>query len=387
MTKIKTSTANVGNADFDWTPYEDGWNGVTLKINKKVKTGNSRIKIYSHEPYANELHKRYLDTTTPVCKELHSDNLVKITNFSYSDGNTILADINGGATNVVIDLNKEQKFFNTMTIGNDTMTKETFLACLADPEVKAKILEMGLVAKVGPDVEKASIWEGYVDNLTYEMREQIHRKDKAYMAKIISSNNGGFVVMVADTVKAFMPGSMAAANKLTNYESLVGQTMEVMVESFDKRYGFVVSRKKFLKTITPIHLKNLAAQVEADKDAVFTGTITGSTPFGIFVELDGYSGCLTGMLHKTLISDSLRAALRENKVVPNTKLAVFVHKIEKGRIIFSDVVSGERDAIIAKREAEDAQEKNEYVAAKRDAVKISADAVNTTTVVEIPTEE
>lgn len=33
-------------------------------------------------------------------------------------------------------------------------------------------------------------------------------------------------------VKAFMPGSMAAANKINNYESLVGTEMEVMVGSY-----------------------------------------------------------------------------------------------------------------------------------------------------------
>ena len=38
---------NVGNPDFDWSLYEDGWNGTSLKVNKKVKTKNSSEKIYS----------------------------------------------------------------------------------------------------------------------------------------------------------------------------------------------------------------------------------------------------------------------------------------------------------------------------------------------------
>ena len=76
------------------------------------------------------------------------------------------------------------------------------------------------------------------------------------MAKLVSSNNGGFVVEIAGMVKAFMPGSMAAANKINNYESLVGTEMEVMVESYDPKFGFIVSRKKYLRTIVPIYLKN-----------------------------------------------------------------------------------------------------------------------------------
>lgn len=386
MGKVKTNTPTVANGDFDWSVYEDGWNGLSLKINKKVKTGDKHTKVYSHEAYASSMYNSYMGTAAPISKELRKDTLVQITDFHMSGKDIVLASINGGANNVVIDLNKEQKFFNTMAMNDKKMDKETFLACLNDPDVRAKILEMGLVAKIGTDVEKASIWDGYVENLSNEMREQIHANKKAYVAKVLSSNNGGFVVEVADTVKAFMPGSMAAANKLTDYESLVGKTMEVMVESYDKKFGFVVSRKKYLKTITPIYMKNLAAQVEENKDTVFTGTITGTTPFGIFVELDGYSGCLTGMLHKTLISDGLREALRQNKVVADTKISVFVHKIEKGRIIFSDVISSERDAVIAKREAEDAAEKTEYVSAKREAAKpvVSAEALTVNNTVTIP---
>ena len=40
----------------------------------------------------------------------------------------------------------------------------------------------------------------------------------------------------------------------------------------------------------------------------------------------------------------------------------------------SDVASAERDAVIAKREAEDLQEKSDYVTAKRDAAKAQVEA-------------
>ena len=36
---------NVGNPDFDWSLYEDSWNGTSLKVNKKVKIKNSFLKI------------------------------------------------------------------------------------------------------------------------------------------------------------------------------------------------------------------------------------------------------------------------------------------------------------------------------------------------------
>ena len=374
MVKV-TKTREIVAGDFDWSAYEDGWNGMSLRVNKKVKNKDKHIKVYCHEPYAQELLNQYTNQAAPVSKELKKNTLVKIDGFRKIDENHVSASINGGSNNISIDLNKEGKFFNNITFGDTTLTKETFLQLLDDPDVHKKFIEMGLVAKIGTDVEKGSIWDGYVESLVAEMREQITKKNKAYVAKLISSNNGGFVVEIAGMVKAFMPGSMAAANKINNYESLVGTEMEVMVESYDPKFGFIVSRKKYLRTIVPIYLKNLEAQLKENKDTMLEVTVTGTTPFGIFCEINEV---LTGMIHKTLMSDELRERLRQNQVAAEEKLTVYVHKIERdgksSRIILSDVASAEREAVIAKREAEDLQEKSDYVTAKREAAKAQVEA-------------
>ena len=378
-----TKTKEIVAGDFDWSAYEDGWNGLSLHVNKKVKNNDKRIKVYCHEAYAQDLLNQYTNQAAPVSKELKKNTLVKIDGFRKIDENHVSASINGGANNISIDLNKEGKFFNNITLGDTKLTKETFLQLLDDPDVYKKFIDMGLVAKIGTDVEKGSIWDGYVESLVAEMQEQITKKNKAYVAKLVSSNNGGFVVEIAGMVKAFMPGSMAAANKINNYESLVGTEMEVMVESYDSKFGFIVSRKKYLRTIVPIYLKNLEAQLKENKDTMLEVTVTGTTPFGIFCEINE---ALTGMIHKTLMSDELRERLRQNQVAAEEKLVIYVHKIERegksSRIILSDVASADRDAVIAKREAEDLQEKSEYVTAKREAAKAHAEAVEDTKVSE-----
>ena len=151
-----------------------------------------------------------------------------------------------------------------------------------------------------------------------------------------------------------MPGSMAAKNRVTDYESMVGQSLEVMVESYDKNIGFVVSRKKYLNTILPIKLKELAKQLKKNQDMVFTGHVTDYTPYGVFVEIDEF---ITGMMHKSLVSDETREAMRNNAIKPGDEYKVYIHKIENNRVILSDVPSSERDAVIARREAEDEAEK------------------------------
>ena len=343
--------------DFDWTPYENGWNGKSLRCNKNITLTNKADKVYCHENYAQDLYNQYSGVKVSGTKELVKNSLVSISNFSVINDDTIMLTINGGSNNVIVDLNKEQKFLNQFTYGNNKMTKENFISSIKNPEFKAELLGMNLLAKITPgDVEKASIWDGYVETLTREMKEQITLKNKAYFATILSTNKGGFVVDIMNTIKAFMPGSMAAANRVIDFESMVGTKFEVMVESWDPTYGFVVSRKKYLRTMLPIKIAEIQRTLEQNKDTLFTGHVTGTTPFGVFVELDEF---ITGMLHKTLVRDETREAMRDNSIVAGTEVKVYIHKIEGTRVILSDVPSAERDVVIARREAEEILEKEE----------------------------
>lgn len=344
--------------DFDWSEYEDGWNGVSLKHNKKIKTVKNGDVIYSHMPYAENLYKQMNNIKVDNSKELVANSLVKITDIIKIDNDTVMLSINNGANNVIVDLNKEQKFLNQFTINEtgDMMTKETFVQAINIPDFKKNLLGMDLSAKILPgNTEKASIWDGYVETLTNELKEQVTKNSKAYYATILSTNKGGFVVDIMNTVKAFMPGSMSSANRVTDFESMVGTRFEVMVESYDPKFGFVVSRKKFIRAMIPSKIAELKKKVEENKDTVFTGHVTGTTPFGVFVELDDF---ITGMLHKTLVRDETREAMRENTIEAGTEINCYIHKIEGTRVILSDVPSDERDAVIARREAEELEAEN-----------------------------
>ena len=160
---------------------------------------------------------------------------------------------------------------------------------------------------------------------------------------------------------------MAAKNKIDDYESYIGKVMEVMIESWNPKYGFVVSRKKFINKVAPFKMQPIEETLKKAPETVYKGKITGANQFGVYVELDEF---ITGMIHKTLASDTLRDAMRKNAaeggvIVPGTEVEVYVHKIENGRLILSDVAPKERKAVIARREAEDNAEKSEHLAQKR----------------------
>lgn len=110
---------------------------------------------------------------------------------------------------------------------------------------------------------------------------------------IIPAGYNCTIMMDGMNIQAFMPNTLAGANKLNKPEALIGQTMEVVIESYSDDMGtYIVSRKRYLNTLIKDEIKKLKYKT------AYEGIITGTTPFGVFVE---FNNCLTGMIHKTNI--------------------------------------------------------------------------------------
>lgn len=353
---------NEGAPGFNWDAYEDGWNGTGLKENKKVKVrAKTKDKVFSHESYAQELYNRMRKVPVENVKDIKKGASVSISNLEVVDDKTLVATVGSGASNLTIDLTKESNFLRILTPDHN-MTREQFTDALrTSPEFKKQLLANRLVARVGTDLEKGSIWDGYIEQFTNELKEQITKGTKAYWAEVIDVNGGGFVVEVASTIRAFMPGSMAASNRIDDYSTMIGRTIEVMVESWNSRYGFIVSRKKYINKMRPYKIQPLREELDKNPDKVYHGRITGTNLYGVFVELDEF---ITGMLHKSLVSDAMREAMRNSTVETGQEIDVYIDNIDNNRVVLSDVPVKDRAAVQARREAEDATEKSEYNAAQ-----------------------
>jgi ribosomal protein S1 len=134
------------------------------------------------------------------------------------------------------------------------------------------------------------------------------------------------------TLLGFMPNTLAGINKLYNPESIVGTNIEVMIESFSKDEGtYIVSRRRYLETLIPNEIKKLKY------DQVYTGNVTGTTPFGVFVE---FNECLTGMIHKANINQEW--AEKIDQIPPGTEIDFYIKEIikekDKYRIILTQIL-------------------------------------------------
>lgn len=130
------------------------------------------------------------------------------------------------------------------------------------------------------------------------------------------------------TLLGFMPNTLAGINKLSSPESILGQTFEVMIESFSRDEGtYIVSRRKYLQTLIPQAIKELKY------GEVYTGSVTGTAPFGVFVE---FNGCLTGMIHKTNINTDWTE--RINQILPGFEIDFYIKEIIKDKIILTQIL-------------------------------------------------
>ena len=161
--------------------------------------------------------------------------------------------------------------------------------------------------------------------------ELVNLDDLVVTIDVRSLNPAGYdvdIIYNGVTLSGFMPNTLAGMNKLHDPESIVGKRLQTMVENYSESEGtYIVSRRKYLKTLIPEALDNLVT------GEVYTGHVTGTTPFGVFVE---FNDCLTGMIHKANIVEEYRDKI--NDIKPGTQIEFYVKEIIKRKIILTQIM-------------------------------------------------
>ena len=169
----------------------------------------------------------------------------------------------------------------------------------------------------------------------YESRAHENMKSleegESVTAYIRALNPAGYDVELTNggvTLPAFMPNTLAGINKLYDPSSIIGDTFQVMVESFSEHEGtYIVSRRKYLQSLIPDEISNL------EFNTLYGGRVTGTTPFGIFVE---FNECLTGMIHKANVTEEWQNRISEIK--PGQEIEFYIKEIIKDKIILTQVL-------------------------------------------------
>jgi len=114
--------------------------------------------------------------------------------------------------------------------------------------------------------------------------------------KIVRLIKGGYLALYKKEIECFIPGSHAAANVVHNFSDLLGKTLTVMVDNYDKANNlFILSYKKYVAASMP----TMVTELQFDKE--YVGTLTNVPyDFGVFVEFENY---YTGLIHKSEFED------------------------------------------------------------------------------------
>lgn len=145
-----------------------------------------------------------------------------------------------------------------------------------------------VVQKDSSGTFNGSLSAGFEKSLKKELNRSIKDEDCAFTVKVVSVCNGGFMVSLSG-IECFLPGSLAAANRILNFHDYIGKDLSVMVENYDKkRDTFVVSFKKYLKKIINGKVQELSFSEKYD------GIVTGTSNSGVFVE---WEGIFTGIVN------------------------------------------------------------------------------------------
>ena len=281
--------------EFDWNV------SGKFKPNARIKALDGS-KVYCHEPYAEELYKKYEATYHMLdggSKDLVEGSVYKCKIMDvYSD--KVLAQTGSGQT-IYIDLKKEMK--DATKLGIDGIEFNVG----EDVNARVKKVNGGF---------NGSVVEYYIHNLRAELFDQIKKESSAYLVKIVSVNKGGYIADLSG-IKCFLPGSLAAANKITDFESYIGKTLHVMIEGYVQAKDiFIVSYKKYLNKIMDSKIQEL------DLTKKYKGYVTGTSDFGVFVEWDSV---YTGLIHKTEFQDESYLS----DLTPGSEVEFYVKEIKE----------------------------------------------------------
>ena len=311
-----------------------------MKENTKIiKRPGDSSKIYCEEEYAQDLYDKMMGIEI-VPKDLKQGDVLGVKDFRIlkNDEVEIVCD---NLDSLYFSLSKERKFFELW--GQD---EHSFVDWVQTGEHRVHLEERKTYVVV-EDVNnrRGSLYQAHLRTILYEFRNQILKPTMAYVAKVIGKNQGGFMVEVQG-IKAFMPGSLAAANKIMDFDSYIGKEVFVMIEDYLQASGmFVVSYKKYLDHILPSKLADL------ERNQLLVGTVTGSSKFGIFAEFDEI---FTGLLHSAEMNMITLEKFNNREIRPGDKIEVWLKDIKENKLILTEM-----DPSIRQNEMEEFREQVE----------------------------
>lgn len=294
MEIVKTKTSSEGLVDFNWDEVS----------NNSIPKYSSILK--NADKYSNFLSSKVSQYESSRSIDQISKNSIISGKVTMISERYVTIDINNKDNIVIERRGVEEKICKQLSVGQIV---DVLITDITDKPYQIK----GSLAEIIKLKANNTMIESYKNNLVIDatVNEMIPA------GYLMSVNVDGI------TIDAFMPNTLADANKLYDPTSIIGKNVKVMLETLQQDKGiYVVSRKKYLQSLIPEKIKELR---NAPKDKIYVGRVTGTKDFGIFMQ---FNDCLTGMIHKANLQKEYQDMIGDFK--PGDKIEFFVKDIIKG---------------------------------------------------------
>lgn len=297
-----------------------------LQENLQIKKHDSKDKIYCQEPYAQEMYDRFYGIDVKS-KDVKVGQSIRALDLEVLNTGEVEVHTDAGV-DIYIDMRKEKKYFEA--IGVTDFSVDNLKRLSKEGAFKELFNEKQeyVVLKGKEGAVRGSLYDSHLSYIKREFMKQISEQNRAYTGKILSKNQGGFFINVGG-VDAFLPGSLAAANKIINFDSYIGKEIYVMVEDYlASSDTFIFSYKKYLEKILPSKMASL------DRVKKHVGSVTGSSKYGVFVE---FEEIFTGLLHSTEMTEKTLAQFNARAYRPGDKIELWIKDIKGDKLILTEI--------------------------------------------------
>jgi predicted RNA-binding protein with RPS1 domain len=305
---------------------EIDWDLLDLTSKRAENKRLSKIyggKVYCHESYAEDLCKLMAGIEV-FDKELKPGMIMKMIDIHGVNDKEMNITLEGLA-DAIVKLDGERKFFAMLGL-----TQEEFTKNIKNPDWKSSFLNQGYHVKIEgiSPYNRASLYAGQTEKIKNEFMAQITENTSAYYGRIVGKNHGGFIINVQG-IDGFLPGSLAATNIVRDFDEMIGKEIPVMVEDYLRESStFVFSYKKYISKILPQKIEEL------DRDKQYTGSVTGTAKYGIFIEFDEI---FTGLIHASKMTPELKEEFKNNTIKAGRKVTFWIKEITADKkIILTD---------------------------------------------------
>lgn len=164
--------------------------------------------------------------------------------------------------------------------------------------------------------------------------EQAYEQKTVITGVPVDLNHAGYTVSVNindQIISLFMPHLLTDVNKLPQPESILNSEIDFLLDVVNKNgiKSFIASRKAYLHSMVNNEIKKLI------KGNIYVGFVTGTTEFAVFVQ---FNDCLTGMIHKSNLTEEAQIKLLDGTISNGTNIEFYVKDIIKGKLFLTQTL-------------------------------------------------